>query len=49
MPERVSVQVRNSHPVLGIFLSEPGHPFSPFERSGRLVLLLSLGYFTVVR
>jgi hypothetical protein len=41
--------VKNSHPVLALFLGEAGHPFSPFERSGRLVLLLTLSYFAVVR
>lgn len=37
--------LRNNHPVFGIFCCEHGHPFSPVERMGLLVLLLSFAYF----
>ena len=36
---------RNNHPVFGICGCEFGHPFSPVERTGLLVLLLSFAYF----
>ncbi|CAE7492844.1 unnamed protein product [Symbiodinium sp. CCMP2456] len=37
--------LRNNHPVFGVFCCEYGHPFSPVERMGLLVLLLSFAYF----
>jgi len=37
--------VQNNHPVLGLFCCSRGHPFSPVERFGLLVLLVSFGYF----
>ncbi|CAE7039597.1 unnamed protein product [Symbiodinium sp. CCMP2592] len=37
--------LRNNHPVFGVFCCEHGHPFSPVERMGLLVLLLSFAYF----
>lgn len=40
--------VCNTHPVLGMFWDEPGHPFAPFERLGLFVLITSWGYFMKV-
>lgn len=37
--------VQNNHPVFGLFCCARGHPFSPVERFGLLILLASFSYF----
>ena len=44
-PHAEVYHIRNNHPLFGIFLCEYGHPFSPLERVGLLLLLNSFAYY----